>query len=95
MTDQHVLAVPAIIDIADESKTQWSAHGIPGSPFSGLFALGDDFKSARQAFAEVVADAVTHGAVTIEGFDPKTLAAVRVLATTRKTFPVDNLDEQT
>ncbi|MDH5615533.1 MAG: hypothetical protein OEY62_03240 [Acidimicrobiia bacterium] len=90
---QRVLQVPAIIDIADDQKTQWQAIAVPGTLFEGLFAFGDNFAEARKAFAAVIAESVAGGAVTVEDLEPADLAAVRVLATTRKTFSVTDLGE--
>lgn len=90
---QRVLQVPAIIDIADNDKTQWQAIAVPGTLFEGLFAFGVDFAEARKAFASVVVASITGGAITVEDLNPADLAAVRVLATTRKTFPVSDLAE--
>jgi len=91
MTAQ-VLQVPSIIDIADSDKTQWQAIALPDTPFEGLFAFGDNFAEARKAFASVIAQSVAGGAVTLEGLNPADLIAVRVLATTRKTFSVNDLE---
>ena len=89
--NQRVLQVPAIIDIADADKSQWQAIAVPGTVFEGLFAFGADFAEARKAFASMIATSVASGAVAVEDLNPDELGAVRVLATTRKTFAVSDL----
>ena len=51
-------------------------------------AFGADFRGARRALAAVVWNAVSGGAA---GIAADSVEAVRVLATTRKTFPVAEL----
>jgi hypothetical protein len=92
MPTGKILAVPAHIDIIDADKSQWAAIGIPGSGFGQLFAVGDTFADARRSFAEVAAVAVINGVVVVEDLEPTELGAVRVMATTRKTFLVADLD---
>lgn len=92
MTKQ-VLQVHANIDIANSAKTQWEATVLPGNDLSGIFAFGNDFADARQSLASMVAQAVRSGAVTIGNVDPNDLGAVRIMATTRKTFGIDALIE--
>ncbi len=89
---QHVLQIPAVLDIAEPDKSQWSAQAIPGTPFADLFGTGTNFAEARKALAEVAAVAVIHGAISIEGLNPADLTAVRILATTRKTFHLTDLN---
>ncbi len=89
MSDQGVLMVPAFVDIADADHKQWRADGVPGTPVDGMFAFGDDFASARKAFASMVFAAVQGG--VFDGIDAADVAAVRVLATTRKTFVAADL----
>lgn len=87
--EKKVLNVPAYVDIAEADKSQWVARVLPsGSPLDGLFAFGADFRAARQALAAVVWNAVVGGAA---GISAEGVEAVRILATTRKTFPVAEL----
>ena len=87
MDESKVLHVPAYVDIAEADKSQWVARVLlpAGSPLAGLFAFGADFRAAREALAGVVWKAVVGGA---EGLSAEGVEAVRILATTRKTFPV-------
>ena len=87
----RVLQVPAVIDITETDKSIWGARGL-AEPFEGIFSVGTSFAEARKAFAEVVALGVTTGGIKVDGLDPAELASVRVLATTRKTFTLDELD---
>lgn len=87
----HVLQVPATIDIADPDKSSWAATGA-AAPFEGIFSVGDSFADARRSFAEVIALSITTGTIVVDGLDPNDIAAVRVLATTRKTFPLTDLN---
>ena len=90
MDQDGTVIVFAYIDIASPDKKQWVAKAaLPeGAPLAGLFAFGDGFAGARKALAEVVWNAVAGGAA---GIDPAEVKAVRVFATTRKTFPVSEL----
>ena len=90
MEAPSVITIPAHLDIADQSRRQWVAKvALPaGSPFAGLFAFGRDFAGARKALAAVVWDAITGG---VEGVPSEGLAAVRIVALTRKTFSVKEL----
>lgn len=90
MDQEGTVIVFAYIDIASADKAEWVAKAAfpEGAPLAGLFAFGDSFVTARKALAEVVWNAVSGGAA---GIDPKDVKAVRVFATTRKTFPVSTL----
>lgn len=90
MAEPSVITVPAHLDVADESHRQWVARvALPaGSPFAGLFAFGRDFATARKALAGVVWDAIAGG---VEGVPSGGLAAVRIVALTRKTFKIEEL----
>ena len=90
MEQTKVLVVPAYVDVADPDKSQWVARSTapPASPFAGLFAFGADFASARKALASTVWEAVCGGST---GLVAAEVAAVRVLALTRKTFTCQEL----
>ena len=90
MDHDGIVIVPAYADIAAADKSQWVARvALPeGSPLAGLFAFGENFPAARKALAEVVWNAVSGGAA---GISPDGVKAVRIFATTRKTFAVDEL----
>ena len=90
MAEPSVITVPAHLDIADEGRRQWVARvALPaGVPFAGLFAFGRDFAAARKALAGVICDAIVGG---VEGAPSEGLAAVRIVALTRKTFPLEEL----
>ncbi|MFP5319489.1 MAG: hypothetical protein ACLGI2_14505 [Acidimicrobiia bacterium] len=90
MDHEGTVIVFAYVDIASADKKEWVAKtALPeGAPLAGLFAFGNGFATARKALAEVVWKAVAGGAA---GIDPKGVTAVRVFATTRKTFPVSEL----
>lgn len=91
--EKKVLNVPAYVDIAEADKSQWVARVLPsGSPLDGLFAFGADFPGARRGLAAVVWNAVAGGAA---GISAEGVEAVRVLATTRKTFSVAELATET
>ena len=91
--EKKVLNVPAYVDIAEADKSQWVARVLPsGSPLDGLFAFGADFRAARRELAAVVWNAVAGGAA---GISAEGVEAVRVLATTRKTFSVAELATET
>lgn len=92
-TGTDILAVQATIDVIAEDKSQWGAIGVPGTGFGGIFAVGDSFHDARRTFAEIAALAIKNGAIVIDGCDPNDVAAIRVLATTRKTFAIEDLAE--
>ncbi len=83
----QVHATIDVTDIADGDPTVWLARAVDGSPFAGLYAVGDSFADARRSLAELVWLAVRHGAVDVD-VTAEELAAVRVLATTHKTFAV-------
>lgn len=93
MNDEHkVLVIPAVAD--RDAGGSWVAEvADPASPFAGLFAWGDSFTTARAGLAEVAWAALSGGAEGFEhaGVDPAAVAAVRIVATTRKTFPVARL----
>lgn len=91
MDHDGVVIVPAFADIAAVDKSQWVATvALPeGAPLAGLFAFGENFPAARKALAEVVWNAVSGGAA---GISPEAVKAVRVFATTRKTFAVGELE---
>jgi len=88
---EQVLVAPAIIDIGNKEKTVWQATGCV-EPFIGIFGTGASFKEAREAFAELVAIGVKNGGIEVEGYAPGEIQAIRVLATTRKTFNLDDLE---
>ena len=91
MVHEGAVIVPATADVVTADKTQWVAKAaVPqGQPLAGLFGFGDTFPAARKALAEVVWAAVKGGAA---GIDPAEVKAVRIFATTRKSFPVAELD---
>ena len=85
MTDNNTLVVQAWADIADDTHTQWKAATVSdNSPYAGLYAFGQSFAEAREALASLVWAAVNAG---IGNHNPANIDAVRILATTRKTFP--------
>lgn len=95
MADLEVLIVPAYIDV-DPSVTSadqrtWQAvtpqFTQALSPFANLFAYGDSFHAARKALAQVIY-------LTAQTTDFAAIDAVRILATTRKTFPAADLEAQ-
>jgi hypothetical protein len=90
MATETVLAIPAYIDVTDATKTEWVAKvvGVPGQPFAGLFAFGPSFAEARKALAGTVYESLKSGG---EGVAVQEVTAVRILATTRKTFLVATL----
>jgi len=89
MEDHDVVMVTAYVDIADPDKSQWVARCVEeGSPFTGLFAFGADFRAARKALAATVWAAVCGGTTTLQPADVK---GVRIIALTRKTFSSDEL----
>jgi hypothetical protein len=90
MATETVLAIPAYIDVTDATKTEWVAKvaGMPGEPFAGLFAFGPSFAEARKALAATVYESLKSGS---EGVAVQEVTAVRILATTRKTFSVATL----
>ena len=98
MTDksERVLMVPAFIDTDGEDRTTWCAH-VPfhKSPFAGLFAWGGSFTEARETLAKIVWTAflATPQEYAVVGLDPKSFDAVRIMAITRKTYPVESLIE--
>ncbi len=47
----------------------------PASPFTGLFALGADFRAARQALAVTVWAAISGGSTTVKPADVKGFAS--------------------
>ena len=90
MATETVLAIPAYVDVTDPTKTEWVAKvaGMPGQAFAGLFASGPSFAEAREALAATVYEALKSGS---EGVSAQDVTAVRILATTRKTFSVATL----
>jgi hypothetical protein len=90
MATEKALHVHAYIDVTDATKTEWAANvvGAPGGPFVGLFAFGASFAAAREALARTVYESLKSGS---EGMSAQGIGAVRILATTRKTFAVEAL----
>ncbi|MBW3615612.1 MAG: hypothetical protein KY439_09945 [Actinobacteria bacterium] len=91
MATETVLAIPAYIDVTDPTtKTEWVAKvaGMPGEAFVGLFAFGPTFADARKALAHTVYESLKSGS---EGVAAQEISAVRILATTRKTFSTETL----
>lgn len=98
MADEKILVINAVVDVDGPDKTMWVAQVVAdGSPFAGLFAWGDNFAGARAGLAQVVWAAVAGGAegLASAGVAAADIAAVRVLATTRKTFSATELAEAT
>ncbi|HET7486486.1 MAG TPA: hypothetical protein VFJ85_01060 [Acidimicrobiales bacterium] len=95
--DKKTLVVNAVVDVDGPDKTMWIAQVVgDASPFSGLFAWGQNFADARASLAQVVWAAVSGGAfpgLAHSGLSADDLAAVQVLATTRKTFTAEQLSE--
>lgn len=90
METKKVLPIPAYIDVTDATKTEWVARvaGMAGEPFVGLFAFGASFATAREALARTIYESLKSGS---EGVGSQGIGAVRILATTRKTFSVEAL----
>lgn len=90
MATETVVVIPAYIDVTDATKTEWVAKvaGMPGQAFAGLFAFGPGFAEAREALAATVYESLKSGS---EGVSAQEVTAVRILATTRKTFSVATL----
>jgi hypothetical protein len=81
----HTLVVQAWIDRDFDTETAWVGRLLGDAPFHGLFATGADFADARRNVARMVLEAY-------RAFQPGiTVDAVRVVASTRKTFPVADL----
>ena len=90
MATETVLAIPAYIDVTDATKKEWVAKvaGMPGQAFAGLFAFGPSFAEAREALAGTIYESLKSGS---EGVSAQEVTAVRILATTHKTFSVASL----
>ena len=89
-TTSTVIEVNAAIDTDGIDRQTWTAHGL--GPVAGFTATGDSFHTARHNFAEVVALAITNGVLHTGDATPDT---VRVIAHTRKTFPIADLNQPT
>ena len=91
MSEDNIITVLATVDAdhsqAPGSESRWHATCIgPHKAFKAMFAMGATVDAAREALAEVIwaaAQSVPAAAGT---------TAIRVLAITRKTFPVAALD---
>lgn len=85
MIESNVVVVCAVIDTDGIDRTSWVAVGQHDA--AGLVAAGDSFDAARANFAEVAALAHKAGQLGPNG----EVEAVRVIAQTRKTYPIDKL----
>lgn len=96
-TTTSVAVVHAIADVMDpgvsDTPKVWATHGAPSTPFEGLYGMGDTFAAARKQLAANVWLALSTGALELD-VPTGQIAAVRVLATTRKTFPVGALGDE-
>jgi hypothetical protein len=80
-----VIAVPAV---ADRDAVTWCAATITAAgPLSGQASLGDTLAMARDILAETLMIALEIG---IDGL-PASWSGIRLLTTTRKTYPVTSL----
>lgn len=84
-----VAIIPAYVDLDGEEngKRMWMAQTV-----TGLFARGEGFMGARQALANLIieTDQAKTEAVAFEAEheNDEDITAIRIMATTRKTFPV-------
>jgi len=87
METTTTVEVAAVIDTDGIDLTTWTAVGLGKA--KGFTAVGPSFQAARLHFAEVIALAIANDVL-----DPGcTPTSIRVIASTRKTFPLDQLLE--